>query len=161
MDEITTDWKPPGLLSVCRQTREETTKLFYQRRQFAFDILDCDGSLHVAWLKTFGLKCIDESVNYSERESNLKIYFEGAPHGRNLLAWLEPLYAMGINTFVWLGRAFIIDDEISRVVSGARELMFNGLEQERSWDDVQWDLKILLHAVSVYDQDWSDEEGLY
>ena len=49
--DITPDLKPPGLLSVCRQMREECLQIWYRQNTFIIQMYDCDASLKMAFEK--------------------------------------------------------------------------------------------------------------
>lgn len=149
-DIITNDWRPPGLLGTCHQIREETRKLYWQRRYFKFDTVDCDGRLHVAWLKSFRWHCMNDLGTVT----NLKVFIAGYTNGRNLMSWCEELYWLGGPVMDWFGGPWGSDDEVERVAAGAISMLVHGMSEPRSWEHIKCDLQLMMYALCAYDRGW-------
>lgn len=146
---ITADWKPPGLLAICRQVRHETLDMYFLDSTFAFHIQDCDGSLHTSWLSEFGGYLLEDG----ETECNLIEHHTGNPNWENLKAWMGGLYDLGFNCHYWL------DDEIRNppldiLIVAVGAILCNGLCQNRSWWNVHQDLEYLRLNTAHYDRVW-------
>ncbi len=57
--------KPPALLSVCRQIRQEATALWYLGNGFTIKLRSCDASLYRAWMSTI-VKPLSLKTNFED-----------------------------------------------------------------------------------------------
>lgn len=97
--DITSRLRPPALLSVSMQTRDETLRLWYTTNTFQLDVYDLDAKLVNVWahhITAVGLMV--------ENVGQIQIKVQDSYHWDNLVAWTrviwedQPSYKVGLVT---------------------------------------------------------------
>lgn len=139
---VTAQLRPPALLSVCKQVREEGLSIWYGENLFAMPIVDCDARLAIAF------QVHHQSLALGEIRGAFEIY--GEPNWQNLFRWCTAIYSgasAGLEKGARLG-------PLGKVIAAANEIAARFTENAASWDACEEVLENLRFAVGGLEPMW-------
>ena len=153
IEVVASETKPPPLLAVCRQIRQEAISILYNENVFHFIFRGCDGSLVIAWARHF------KHYSHVDREKrSVSHEHRGRPNWANLVKWARGLYDVD----AYFEKLLAHDeyyDEWEAVIASVHGVLWDAAgektEVKATWQEVEKILQHLHLAVRVMDSRWA------
>ncbi|KAK3620960.1 hypothetical protein LTR56_023096 [Elasticomyces elasticus] len=139
--EVDDQLRPPPLLQVSRQVREETGSMWYERNVFFQRVMDCDARLVSTWSRY----CRNIGMS-----GEVQIVISGVPNWSNLLEWCRELVE-GHSGYPFPDEN---DDNMESMILSAHKIALDFNRDHRPWKDCKMVLEVLRRAVGRYDSRW-------
>ncbi|KAK4543808.1 hypothetical protein LTR36_004841 [Oleoguttula mirabilis] len=145
--------KAPGLLTVCRQIRQETVHTYYTYNRFLLSAMDYDGTANAP---SFAVqqKYFAPPAGYTHSSWKLGIVASGnggVPNWQNLEAWCKAVAEIKTPGF----RGKIINTDERLAVAAVFRAVNKLAEKETPWELVQGVLESFRDLLIIQDAAWA------
>lgn len=143
---VTESLKLPALLSVNRQVRNETCRLWFSKNSFLFNVIDCDDDIYLKFGRTVYKGLPNVRIPHSRQ-------LLGEPNWQNLMRSCKRVHQMQVVPMTTL-KLNEEENELAAVIAAAHEIARPAGKKGEGWEQVERALGALRKVAVFADRRW-------